>query len=101
MRRFTLAKILAAATRAKPPYRLGQKVLIDRVAAELGASVKTISPSLIEHHKAGTLRLVRIDLVQAFDPVKASLRRSWIGHESYPDDDRSHGWDAIDLDGFR
>ena len=94
----TLEKVAIAAQRCKPPYVLGTKVLIARVASELSVPVSTLAPLLLGWQKEGRIRLARIDLVAAFDSVPSMLRRSRIAPPGATDD--LSGWDAIDLAGF-
>jgi hypothetical protein len=98
MKKITLAQVAKVAMRVQPPYVLGTKVLIDRVAGELGVTVKQLAPQLIEWHQKGELRLARIDLSSAFDRVQGALKRSWVPQPGMKTG--AAGWDAIDRASF-
>lgn len=73
----SFSAIARAAQRVRDPYRLGDKVLLARVASLLGVSVPVLAKRvLVLQHEEGVVLLTRIDLRQAFDSVKGALRRS-------------------------
>lgn len=87
----------ASSVPAESPYRLGNKVLISRVAGLLHTEVKELAPALLAWHASGALVLARVDLVQAFDKTPGALRRSLIRAAGMPE---SSGFHAIDVGAF-
>lgn len=88
-----LAVILAAqSVSGESCYRLGDKVLIVRIAAMLETTVQELAPKLLAWHASGAITLARIDLVQAFDKIPNALKRSHIKAPGMTD---AHGFHAI------
>jgi hypothetical protein len=90
---------MRAAAKAREPYRFGRKVLLVRVASLLRVPLKRLGPELVQLHRDGDIRLVRVDLVQAFDRTPSALRRSLISPATGLPTTSVHNFAAVDLDG--